>query len=248
MSNDKKNPLALISERADENIINSLVRLGFIVVSLPSDGRLAPPVAHHADMLVFSLEDTVFCNEKYFDENQNIFNIVSSYGYRILPSSFNVSSDYPNDVALNQAVFKRTIVGRRESCAKSILDYATHREYAYRSVKQGYAKCSTLILGDKAIVSADDGILSVASELGFDTLKIRNGAREINLPGYDYGFIGGASAVCENEVFFFGDLSLHTQGKDIKDFCEKHGFCVNSLSSATLCDLGGAVILPDISN
>lgn len=248
MANDKKKPLALISEKADKNITNSLIQLGFTVVFIPQDNRLAPPVAHHADMLVFKLEDTVFCNEKYFNKNQNIFNIISSYGYRVFPSCFNVSGDYPNDIALNQAVLKKTIVGKRESCAQSILDHVTNWNYTYRSVKQGYAKCSTLILGDKAIISADNGILGVARELGMDILKISNGSHEIILDGYDYGFIGGASTVYENDVLFFGNLALHSQGNDIANFCKKHGFIVKSLSDTPLCDLGGAIILPDISD
>lgn len=248
MPNNKKKPLALISEKADKNIVNSLSRLGFEVLSLPPDDRLDDPVAHHADMLVFTLDNTVFCNEKYFKNNEAIFKKITDYGYSIFPSVFSVSSVYPHDIALNQAVFRNTVIGRLESCAKSILTHTDRCGYAYRSVNQGYAKCSTLILGDKAVISADDGILSVARELGADALKITNGIGEINLDGYDYGFIGGASAVYENEVFFFGDLSLHTQGDNIASFCESHGFSVISLSSAPLYDYGGAIILPDISS
>ena len=245
---NKKAPLALIGEKADENIKNALKSHGFNIISLPSDERLAAPVAHHADMLIFVLENVVFCNEKYFKENQSVFNLVSSYGYSVCPSSFEVSKAYPKDVALNQAVIGNAIVGKRESCAKSVLEHAELYGYSYVSVKQGYAKCSTLILGDEAVISADDGIITAARELGSDALKITNRVDEINLDGYDYGFIGGASAVYGDKVFFFGNLELHGQSAPIRKFCEKHGFRAVSLSDFPLCDLGGAVILPDISN
>jgi hypothetical protein len=150
-------------------------------------------------------------------------------------------------VALNQAVVDKNILGYANSCAKSILKYASENGYNYQSIKQGYAKCSTLILGNKAIISADASIILMADKLNISRLKITNGINEIKLDGYDYGFIGGASAVYENKVFFFGNLSLHSQGKEISDFCKKNGFLPISIGTKKLCDVGGAIILPPLN-
>ena len=154
-----------------------------------------------------------------------------------------MDSHYPYDVSLNQAVLDKTIIGRKDSCAQSILKYAEINKYNYTSIKQGYAKCSTLILGKTAIISADHGIISIANKLGFNTLLIENGSKEIKLDGYEYGFIGGASTVFENTVYFFGNIDLHSQGKKITQFCNENGFNVISLEKEMLCDIGGAIIL-----
>ena len=247
MSTLNQMPLALIGENQNEYIKSGLIKNGFNVICLPADNRLAKPVSSHADMLILLLDNTVFCNEIYYQNNKEIFDFIRSYGYEISPSSFLVSSEYPQDIALNQAVIGTSILGREDSVAKSIIDYASSRGYTYRNIKQGYAKCSTLVLNENAIISADKSVISAAKSLDVDTLQIYNGASEIELCGYDYGFIGGASAVYGNTVFFFGDITLHSPGSKIAEFCQKHGFSINSLGKQKLCDIGGAIILPYIN-
>ena len=247
MSLLKKNPLVLIGENSDLNIINALQHQNFEVILLPADDRLAPQVSSHADMLIFTIDSTVFCNEDYYKKHTSIFNLIKNYGYEINHSEFEISAEYPNDIALNQAVIRKNLFGYEKKCAKSILNYANSHEYSYTPIKQGYAKCSTLILGDKAIISADTGIINLAKKLKVNAWQIKNAANEIKLDGYDYGFIGGASAVYKDNVFFFGDLMLHSQGKEITEFCSNNGFTTISLTNKPLYDIGGAIILPDIS-
>lgn len=240
-------PLLLIGENSSEDIKNALKNYGFNVIILPSDKRLASQVCSHADMLIFVLADTVFCNEDYYQKNISIFEAIKKNGYQINRSEFSVSDKYPNDVALNQAVLNKNIFGFKNNCAKSILEYANTNGYTYRSIKQGYAKCSTLILGDKAIISADTGIITLAEKLGVNALKIENTPEDITLDGYNYGFIGGASTTFEKTVFFFGDITLHSYGDKITSFCHDNGFKTVSLGKNPLCDIGGAIILPNLN-
>lgn len=247
MSTKTNTPLALIGENSSNFIKEGLIANAFQVILLPANHCLASQVESHADMLICVLDNTVFCNELYYKENKQIFDLIREYGYSIDTANFHVSDKYPKDIALNQAVIGKNIIGRADSCAENILKYAKSHEYNYCSVKQGYAKCSTLILGKTAVITADDGILATANQLGIKTLKIKNGANEIALNGYDYGFIGGASAVYENKVFFFGDITLHSQGEKITTFCKENGFLPISLGKEKLCDIGGAIILPYIN-
>ena len=247
MSVINNKPLVLIGENASNDIINELINQNLDVIILPSDNRLASPVSSHADMLLFVLDNIIFCNEAYYENNKPIFNKIKEYGYKINQLEFEVSDKYPNDVALNQAVLNKNIFGFKNSCAKSILEYADSNGYTYHSIKQGYAKCSTLILGDKAIISADTGIITLAEKLGVNSLKIKNTPEDITLDGYNYGFIGGASTTFEKTVFFFGDITLHSYGDKITSFCHDNGFKTVSLGKNPLCDIGGAIILPYIN-
>ena len=217
---------------------------GFETVILPADTRLASPVNSHADMLVFVLNKNIFCNKTYFEHNKELFARIAKHGYTLLPCDFNVKTNYPHDIALNQAIVGRYIFGNKSYCSKELLKYANENGYFYVSVKQGYAKCSTLVLNKNAIISADDSILSAARALNIDTLKIENAEGLIILNGYDYGFIGGASAVYENTVFFFGSIDRHKSGRSIIEFCERHGMRTFSLTDDFLTDIGGAFILP----
>ena len=246
MSASNKKPLALIGENPNEYIKQGLLENGFEVISLPCDLRLAPQVTSHADMLIFHLDNTVFCNKIYYENNRSVFDLIKEYGYNINLSEFTVASEYPNDIALNQAIIGKNIIGRIDSCANSILEHSKSLGYSYKNTKQGYAKCSTLVLNENAIISADKNIISIAKTIDIDTLLIENGINQIILDGYNYGFIGGASTVYKNNVYFFGNLMLHNQYNEINEFCKKHGFSTVSLGKEMLCDIGGAIILPYI--
>ena len=88
------------------------------------------------------------------------------------------------------------------------------------------------------MITADPSIYSAALNAGLDALFINNPDGAIRLDGYSCGFIGGASGVCKNTVYFSGDISLHPNGKAIRDFCQKHKKAVLSLSKEPLCDIG----------
>ena len=248
MENNIYPPLFLVGEALAKSYIEKIEALGFKIILMPSDVRLPLPTKSHTDMLLFSINENIFCNKVYFENNKRLFEKIEEYGYNIISCDFEVKDSYPFDVSLNQAQIGKYILGNRKACAKEILAYATENSYEYISIKQGYAKCSTLILNKKAIITADDSIEKAAKELNIEVLKISNGANQIKLDGYDYGFIGGASAVYEKTVFFFGDISLHKDGNEISNFCKKHGFSIISLSQYQLEDIGGAFILPYLKN
>ena len=246
--NKKAFPLILLGVDAYMRFSKALIDLGFIPISLPRDERLPLPVSSHADMLIFIIDNVVFCNEEYYSRNKSIFEKIEQYGYSVNHSNFIVDNRYPNDIALNQALIGKYIIGKSDSCARQILDYAHINRYEYISTKQGYAKCSTLILNKNAIITADDSIVKIATDLRLDSLKINNADFKIKLEGYNYGFIGGASFVYNNQVVFFGNMDNSKGEKDILEFCKKHGFSTLSLDKDELTDVGGAFVIPYIAH
>lgn len=240
-------PLILLGSDASSRFFEPLRRLGLFPLVLPSDKRLPSPIASHADMLVFIIDNVLFCNEEYYFNNESLFKKIAEYGYLINYSAFAVGNNYPQDIALNQALIGKYILGKKDACAKAILEYTNNNEYEYLSVKQGYAKCSTLVLNKNAIISADDSILKASKDIGLNFLKINNSSVSIKLNGYGYGFVGGASFVYNNQVIFFGNLENHENAKEISSFCESQGFSVLSLDQGQLTDVGGAFILPHLN-
>ena len=67
--------------------------------------------------------------------------------------------------------------------------------------------------------------------------------RAVKLAGYSYGFIGGASGVVDNKVYFFGDIKKHPDCDAICDAITNEGFIPVSLSDEPLRDLGGIISL-----
>lgn len=194
---------------------------------LPPCADLAEPVSKHADMLTGVLDGRLIVTRSYYEKNAALFSDCDP-----LITDERHGGKYPADILLNFIDTKNAVIGYKKAITKLI-------NKPVINVKQGYTRCSTLICRDFA-VSADKGILSALSSLGYDTLQISPG--HIVLPGYDFGFIGGASFADGDTVNFFGSLSYHPDGEKIRAFIEKRGVNMIELSDDPLTDYGGAVI------
>ena len=96
-------------------------------------------------------------------------------------------------------------------------------------------------MSKNAFITSDEGLFKVYKSNGIDTILVtKNG---INLPEYDCGFIGGASAVLGDFVCFFGAVSAHPDYEKIADFVSKHGKKIVELSDEILTDIGGCIAL-----
>jgi hypothetical protein len=190
--------------------------------------RLDVPVCAHADMLVGSLDGRVIVTRSYYEENKDLFS-----GVDPILTDEEHGREYPHDILLNFIDAKTAVVGLEKHVSK----YAKTKKII--NVKQGYTRCSTLV-GQNFAVSADAGILSALSTLGYDTLKISEG--DVMLKGYGHGFIGGASFAFGDDVYFFGSLSYHKDKDKIKGFLRRNGAKIHELDDTPLTDLGGAVI------
>ena len=243
---DKKTTLALIGADAPSEIADSLRSLGFSVLRLPCDSRLATPVRSHADMLMLPVGKVVFTSSEYLSVAEDIFKALESLGYEIVACKAEIRSDYPNDVAFDALVLKSAIIARLDSLPDEIKTYATAMGIALLDSKQGYAKCSAVSVGESAIITADKNIARAAEAAGGDALLISAAPEKIRLEGYDYGLIGGASGVLEDTVYFTGDISSHPDAERIAEFCKAHGKKMISLSSEPLNDVGGIFFFPSV--
>ena len=184
------------------------------------------PLASHPDMSAVNV-----CGKTFSAGEMAKF-----FGCADTGESFGES--YPRDVLFNGFTLCGKLFCNEKGFSDVVADFARKNGIEVINVKQGYAKCSTLVLGDKGIITADVGIAEAAKPF-CKVLLIESGG--IALPPYEYGFIGGASLVLENEVFFFGDLSGHKNHNEILSFIEDCGFSAISLSDEPLTDCGGGI-------
>ena len=228
--------LAVIDHRLPLPCRKRLLELGFTLLPLPPFSRLSAPVASHPDMLLLRMEDTLFCHRDYYTiAKSEVDQILHVSGLSLCLTEDNVGEVYPEDIALNFVFTGNCLLGKTEFLARKVKEYAETHRISLLSVNQGYAKCSTVVLGG-AIITADTGIEAAAKGAGVDTLLVASGG--VSLPPYPYGFLGGASGVCGKTVFFCGNLKGHADGKAIETFCQKHGYAVVSLSDEPLFDAG----------
>ena len=189
---------------------------------------------NHADMAALHLgSDNIIV-----DKNQTgLIDKLRSIGFDVTPTANEIAGEYPCDCALNFTVVSNYIMGRFSSADSNFLE-KTER-YTKLDLKQGYCKCSCLILNERALITDDTTIHKKCLENGFDCLLIAKG--DISLSGHEYGFIGGASAkISESEVLFFGDITKHRDYKKIAAFIKKYDYKIISLDFP-LTDFGGII-------
>ncbi|MBQ3404894.1 MAG: hypothetical protein IJG63_05715 [Oscillospiraceae bacterium] len=108
------------------------------------------------------------------------------------------------------------------------------------NVNQGYTKCSCVVVDGSSVISADRGIKAALDRLpGISCLLIRPGF--VELPGYDCGFLGGASGRVGDELIFNGNLSAHPDREEIYAFAESRGLRIKYFSDYPLTDVGSII-------
>ena len=225
----------------DERIsLSSLSRLrqeGFSPLLMPPATYLQSAVASHTDMLIFIGFDRLFCHRHYYESNKELIcRICEASGKTLTLSDEPTGEKYPLDVLFNACLVGNRLICNYKTVSKLILDAAQCSGCEIISVPQGYTKCSVTVVSDNAVITADKAIAAACKNAGIDVLEISEG--HISLPPYDFGFIGGASGACDDNVYFCGSLDSHPDGEMIKAFCEKHKKAAISLTGGQLQDTG----------
>ena len=72
---------------------------------------------------------------------------------KIAVSASNLSTNYPNDIALNAVMIGKNIICNKKYTDKYIIEYATNNNLNIIDVKQGYSKCSVVPISHNAIIA-----------------------------------------------------------------------------------------------
>lgn len=193
-----------------------------------------PAVRFHADMAALHLGgNRIICDKK----QQSLIEKLTLKGFTVMVTDTEIAGEYPQDIGLNFTFIGGNLLGNFRYGDKSMI--AASDGYNKIDVKQGYCKCSCLVVDDNSLITDDKSIYDKASESSLDCLLISKG--DITLEGHEYGFIGGASCkISKNVILFFGDITKHCDYKNIADFIEKRG-CEIKYLSFPLTDFGGII-------
>lgn len=235
---------AVVDARIPLTAEQALRDRGFAILKLPPHPSLPTPVASHPDMLLFFARNAVFCTKSYYTVAKAILEKLSRAAQRPLVAvKEELGATYPHDILLNAAP-----IGDHLFCLPEYTANEIKEGYRVVPIRQGYAKCSTVPVGERALITADPSIARAAQVNGIDTLTIRAG--HVALSGYDTGFLGGASSFAPyggtSEIFFCGNLSTHPDHAAINGFCNEYGFDTVSLSDEPLTDVGTIFLIEGV--
>ena len=229
--------IAIISPDATEEMAASLARLDLEPVAIPRTGLVQWPIAGHPDLQMFVHKGSVFCHP---DLGPDFLGKIDRNA-AIIMCTTRLAREYPGDVPYNVACTGTHAFHHGTALDPTIRHYMEKSGIALCGVAQGYAKCSTLIVDERAVITADASIHSAASASGLDSLLINPGS--IDLPGYAYGFIGGATGIAGDMVLSTGTLTHHPDYDSIEAFISGHGRRIVPLSRHRAVDLGTIFVL-----
>ncbi len=240
--------LLLLSESTPRAVVRAAEAHGFDALPVPSAYGMARPVASHPDMLFFCGFGRFFVREIHLDSPRirELADAAARRGYMLCPTSDAPSEIYPADVTFNCFALPQTaLIGKADYISGAVKRAATSSRLPVIDTKQGYTKCSSAVIAgesrtDCLIITSDPSIVKTSAEIGVRAVKIAVG--HVALPGYDTGFIGGASFATSHALYFLGDVSRHPDFDRIVSAAASVGREVISLSSEPLYDAGCLLI------
>lgn len=215
---------------------------GIRIITAPVNKALPLPINQHADLQCLHFRGKQWLVAR---SDTGLDRILEDEGAKVLITEQKLGNTYPEDIRLNALLINKQLYGKISELDPA-LQKASDRVGIHKiMIQQGYAKCSTAVVADKSIITADAGIAEAAKEQGLEVLKIQPG--NIELSGYDYGFIGGCCGfISESILAFTGKLSTHPDGFAIRKFIELHKKQVLELTDDPLIDIGGILPLKEV--
>ncbi len=225
-------PCAIIDPRLSETIKKNLDNAGFFTISVPLSHLVDTPLSGHPDIQLFLHEKNLFVQP---DIDNSFLHKIDRY-VNIIQCTTRLKRSYPDDTPYNIACTGTIAIHKNDSTDKCILEYFLQNKINIINTRQGYSKCSTLIVDESSIITADKSIHNAAMSAGIDSLLITHG--HVDLPGYNYGFIGGASGKFRNTIYLTGRINHHPDAVRIRSFIESRGLNLIFLSDQKIFDSG----------
>jgi len=209
-----------ISSDADERLIEYLRSKEYCLEFFSSDMLVSNGISNHPDVF--------YCRLGITDDAP-----------LVAAENDELGEGYPAEAAFNAACTGRFFIHNPECTNRRLSAAAKKLGFNFVDVRQGYTKCSTVVVDEDSIITYDKGIAAPCKKAGMNVLLVLPG--HVVLNGYDTGFIGGTSGRAGNEIIFNGDLSAHPDFKVIKEFIEDRGLTCKWFAEYPLTDIGSII-------
>lgn len=219
--------LAHLSTFAHQDLRDYLANAGYSIRIFPELHTVSDLVSNHPDVMLCKLG---------IKPGSPIYEGVAD----------ELNASYPHDSIYNAACTGNYFIHRLDITVPDLIVAAKKvcgDDLKLINVRQGYTKCSALIVDEDSIITYDRGISRPCEAAGMNVLLIEPGF--IKLRGAKDGFIGGASGRVGDEIVFNGDLSAHPSFREIVDFIEARRLGCKWFASYELEDIGSIITLSD---
>ncbi len=235
---------------ANEKIIDRISSIevlnGHMLFQMPINSEVDARVADHTDLSMF-ISDAVYVApciyqafiDKLYDAQESSQYLMNKIlAEKIVCGTLPLKKEYPFNIGFNAVLLKNHFFHKLKYSEPKILENLNCDRI---DVRQGYTRCSTMVLTEIAVITEDVGLARIYEAYGYDVLTIDKGY--VVLPGYNYGFFGGTGGVIERNLVLNGSLSHHPNANAIKIFVHKLGLSIVELHNGPLIDCGSIFYL-----
>ncbi|PKK89600.1 MAG: hypothetical protein CVV64_13620 [Candidatus Wallbacteria bacterium HGW-Wallbacteria-1] len=189
--------IAIVSVLAPLPFHRWLESLGFTLLKFMGTPGPDERICCHPDLHIASLGSDLKVVSPALDRILDSFLPFdrSKTAHNLITGCCSPRSPYPNDCHYNVIRIKNRIISGSDPDPQ-IIAAAKSRGLTIVTAKQGYVRCSALPLGE-GIITADPSLIKLAQKEGIPHLEVPQGLA--SLRGFDYGFIGGAFGLLEDQ-------------------------------------------------
>ncbi|MCY6370561.1 DUF6873 family GME fold protein [Clostridium ganghwense] len=229
----------IIDHRTSQEEKSSILNLGYDYLICPPSSSLYDAISGHPDILLHIIDNKNIIVHR--DIHPKFVKLLKELDINVLYSLSSLNSSYPLDIILNAVNTPNFFMHYLKYTDLNLMKYVNGRKKLI-NVNQGYTKCSTAIVNSNAVMTSDKGIAQALYKENVDVLLLPPG--DIELPGLNYGFIGGCCGLLEDNILaFFGELDHYAYGKEIYSFLSKHKVDPYFLRKGKLIDRGSLLTI-----
>lgn len=229
---------AFVDFRISEEEYFNLSKLNCNIIKCEPCMKLYEAICGHPDILLHFIDNKNVIIHK--DTSKEFETQLSMLNLTVLRSENSLTDKYPEDIILNGVNTCTDFIHSTANTDPLLLQLVKDKNII--NVKQGYTKCSTVVINHKAFITSDKSIGKALLNQGYDVLQLPPG--NIVLPGINYGFIGGTCGMLDsNTLVFYGSLNHYPQGKDVMGFLSKYDITPVYLCDTPLIDRGSIFFL-----
>ena len=223
-----------VSEDADE-VIRQLEKREIEVIKIKKAKNLQWQVSSHPDMQILPLGGkSVAVNKEQNDAIQTL----EEYGFHVITVD-ELAPDYPFDCSLDVVPLNHFLFLNEKS---KIDDGSIYTDRENIHVNQGYCKCSTILINEECVITDDAGLGKTYSSFVKNVIVLEQ--NEVELHGYDRGFVGGSCGKLGKDVLAFsGRIPDSSFGRKLINCLKSFNIEIVELSNNILTDIGGIVPL-----
>lgn len=226
----------IVSEQISNIAFQNLKKITDNIIEIKKYKSVYPAISAHVDIQCFNIEKNSLLVHPLLDKIT--LDEMKENKIRVIMGESIVGEKFPENIAYNAVRVGNLVLHNTNYTDPTLKKEALLRGYKLINVKQGYTKCSVLVIDNNSIITSDSGIADVAMKNNIEVLLIDRG--NIDLQGLNYGFIGGASGTNEEKgiIVFNGNIKLHPNYNDINEFINGKGLEHISLIEGKLFDIG----------